>query len=196
MFSDNIEVLLNTYDITAETLARIAGVTGGSVTGWTRGSSPRQSAVQKMCDYFRLSEDDLLSKDYGLHAQQQNKLAYGERKPNLRELRLAAGYDTPEAFVAAYGRGLDVDLYKSHESGRRVLSTNQAWGYADFLNVTLDVLVAREREDTLKFSPKSEIQRLFDACADSDKDILLTTAQRLAEGRKDTPAWAALPVKA
>ena len=56
------------FDITQDNLARIAGVTPGAVTGWRKGSIPRDDALSKICDYFNLSKDDIISESYGLAA--------------------------------------------------------------------------------------------------------------------------------
>lgn len=67
---ENIDALLVKHDITQETLARIAGVTPGSVTGWRKGARPRNDAIVRICDYFGITEDDLLSDRYGLAAKE------------------------------------------------------------------------------------------------------------------------------
>ena len=66
---ENIDALLVKHDITQEALARIAGVTPGSVTGWRKGSRPRKEAIARLCDYFNITEDDLISDHYGLAAK-------------------------------------------------------------------------------------------------------------------------------
>ncbi len=71
---ENIDALLVKHDLTQEALARIAGVTPGSVTGWRKGSRPRHDAISKICDYFNISEDDLLSDRYGLAAKEHGQL--------------------------------------------------------------------------------------------------------------------------
>ena len=70
---ENIDALLVKYDITQEALARIAGVTPGSVTGWRKGARPRNDAVVRICDYFDITEDDLLSDRYGLAAKEHGR---------------------------------------------------------------------------------------------------------------------------
>ena len=67
---ENIDALLVKYDINQDHLARIADVTPGAVTGWRKGSTPRKDAVRNICDYFNLSEDDILSENYGLAAKE------------------------------------------------------------------------------------------------------------------------------
>ena len=82
---ENIDALLVKYDINQDHLARIADVTPGAVTGWRKGSTPRQDAVRNICDYFNLSEDDILSENYGLAAKE-----YGDF-PGISNARPAVG---------------------------------------------------------------------------------------------------------
>lgn len=82
---ENIDALLVKYDINQDHLARIADVTPGAVTGWRKGSTPRKNAVRNICDYFNLSEDDILSENYGLAAKE-----YGDF-PGISNARPAVG---------------------------------------------------------------------------------------------------------
>ena len=82
---ENIDALLVKYDINQDHLARIADVTPGAVTGWRKGSTPRKDAVRNICDYFNLSEDDILSENYGLAAKE-----YGDF-PGISNVRPAVG---------------------------------------------------------------------------------------------------------
>ena len=82
---ENIDALLVKYDINQDHLARIADVTPGAVTGWRKGSTPRKDAVRNICDYFNLSEDDILSETYGLAAKE-----YGDF-PGISNARPAVG---------------------------------------------------------------------------------------------------------
>lgn len=82
---ENIDALLVKYDINQDHLARIADVTPGAVTGWRKGSTPRKDAVHNICDYFNLSEDDILSENYGLAAKE-----YGDF-PGISNARPAVG---------------------------------------------------------------------------------------------------------
>ncbi len=72
--AENIDALLVKYDITQDNLARIAQVTPGAVTGWRKGSTPRKDAVKNICDYFNLSEDDIVSENYGLAAKEHGTM--------------------------------------------------------------------------------------------------------------------------
>ena len=82
---ENIDALLVKYDINQDHLARIADVTPGAVTGWRKGSTPRKDAVRNICDHFNLSEDDILSENYGLAAKE-----YGDF-PGISNARPAVG---------------------------------------------------------------------------------------------------------
>lgn len=82
---ENIDALLVKYDINQDHLARITDVTPGAVTGWRKGSTPRKDAVRNICDYFNLSEDDILSENYGLAAKE-----YGDF-PGISNARPAVG---------------------------------------------------------------------------------------------------------
>ena len=82
---ENIDALLVKYDINQDHLARIADVTPGAVTGWRKGSNPRKDAGRNICDYFNLSEDDILSENYGLAAKE-----YGDF-PGISNARPAVG---------------------------------------------------------------------------------------------------------
>lgn len=82
---ENIDALLVKYDINQDHLARIADVAPGAVTGWRKGSTPRKDAVRNICDYFNLSEDDILSENYGLAAKE-----YGDF-PGISNARPAVG---------------------------------------------------------------------------------------------------------
>lgn len=67
---ENIDALLVKYDITQEQLARVAGVHPSSVARWRRGAQMRRPYLDRVCDYFGLTEDDLLSTDSGLAAKE------------------------------------------------------------------------------------------------------------------------------
>lgn len=70
---ENIDALLVKYDITQDALARIAKVTPGAVSGWRNGSTIRKSNLKNICDYFGLTEDDLLSSRTGLAAKEHGR---------------------------------------------------------------------------------------------------------------------------
>ena len=75
----NVEALLGRFDITAETLARIAGVSPSTVSRWRNGNSRMRDAnVRSICDHFELVPDDLLSESNGLFAK-----VYASNDPDM-----------------------------------------------------------------------------------------------------------------
>ena len=68
--AENIDALLVKHDITQETLARVAGISQAAVSGWRPGKKPSNSSLKKICDYFGLEPNDILSDTYGLAAKE------------------------------------------------------------------------------------------------------------------------------
>lgn len=83
---ENIDALLVKFDINADQLARVAGVDKSSVTRWRQGSQMRKLTLRKICDYFELSEDDLLSTDSGLAAKEHGRVPDAGLSEDEREL--------------------------------------------------------------------------------------------------------------
>ena len=48
-----------------EELGNIVGVTQSAVSGWRRGKTPSRKTIRKLCEFFNLTPDDILS-DHGL----------------------------------------------------------------------------------------------------------------------------------
>jgi len=84
---ENIDALLVKFDINQDALARVADVAPSSVTRWRNGAQMRKESLEKICSYFNLSEDDLLSNDYGLAAKEHGK-------PSIHPLKVTAGRRT------------------------------------------------------------------------------------------------------
>ena len=83
---ENIDALLVKFDITQDQLARVAGVHPSSVARWRTGSQMRHAQLAKICEYFDLSEDDLLSTENGLAAKEHGHAPMYELKPEEGEL--------------------------------------------------------------------------------------------------------------
>lgn len=80
---ENIDALLVKYDITQETLARVAGISQAAVSGWRHGKKPSNSSLHKICDYFNLEPNDILSDRYGL--------ANVEHRGGIKKLPITSG---------------------------------------------------------------------------------------------------------
>lgn len=114
---ENIDALLVKFDITQDYLARIAGVTPGAVTGWRKGSIPRDDAIDNICSHFGLEKDDITSDRYGLAAKE-----HGGFNPKSRGAKKTTG--TPMGLVPKRGRvhaGVLTEPESLEEKGETVL---------------------------------------------------------------------------
>lgn len=62
LFWINFVNLCNEHNIKPNPLAKELGISSGTLTGWKNGSSPRDTAVQKIANYFNVSPEYLLGK--------------------------------------------------------------------------------------------------------------------------------------
>lgn len=85
---ENIDALLVKFDINGDQLARVAGVDKSSVSRWRQGTQIRSSTLKKICDYFDLTEDDLLSTENGLAAQEHGRVPESSLTDDEREILL------------------------------------------------------------------------------------------------------------
>ncbi|MEG0759423.1 MAG: XRE family transcriptional regulator [Gordonibacter sp.] len=72
--AENIDALLVKFDITADSLARIAEVQPPTVSRWRRGVMPREEPIKKIADFFNLKRDDIVSDSYGLAAKEHGTI--------------------------------------------------------------------------------------------------------------------------
>lgn len=83
---ENIDALLVKFEINSDQLARVAGVDKSSVTRWRQGSQMRKATLKKVCDYFNLTEDDLLSTENGLAAKEHGYVSESSLTDDEMEL--------------------------------------------------------------------------------------------------------------
>ncbi len=83
---ENIDALLVKFEITAEQLARVADVNPSSVARWRKNSQMRKSSLERICDFFGLTEDDLLSTENGLAAKEHGRVPDAGLSEDEREL--------------------------------------------------------------------------------------------------------------
>lgn len=72
---ENIDALLVKYEINQDQLARVARVAPSTVARWRQGSQMRRSQLERICEYFGLTEDDLLSTESGLAAKEHGRVS-------------------------------------------------------------------------------------------------------------------------
>lgn len=95
--AENIDALLVRFDINAQTLAKVLDVNPATVHKWRHGSIPREDQIAKMCDYFLIDRDDIMSDAAGLAAKEHGRIA-----PSLpRKVKLAPA---DMSFVPLRGR--------------------------------------------------------------------------------------------
>ena len=59
--AENIKRIREQFDLTQDELGEIAGVSGGAVSTWERGTAePRMGAIQKIADHFNISKSDIV----------------------------------------------------------------------------------------------------------------------------------------
>lgn len=59
--ADNIKKIREEFGLTQDELGSIAGVSGGAVSTWERGTAePRMGAVQKISDYLKINKSDIV----------------------------------------------------------------------------------------------------------------------------------------
>lgn len=117
---ENIDALLVKYDITQDHLARVADVAPSAVTRWRQGAMPRKSAISNLCNYFHLTEDDILSDAYGLAAKEHGRV------PSIPGARKAVG--APTVMVPVLGRvhagpAGDPDVYEETSNEAEILAS-------------------------------------------------------------------------
>lgn len=97
---ENIDALLVKFDITQEQLAYVAGVHPSSVVRWRHGSQMRKAALERICSYFDLEEDDLISTENGLAAKEHGYVPDASLSDDERELiGIMRSIDEPEYSV-------------------------------------------------------------------------------------------------
>lgn len=117
--AENIDALLVKHDITQESLARIAEVSPSSVTRWRHGGAIRKKPLEKICAFFSLTEDDLLSDAHGLAAKEHGY--YDPRKADGHPVRIVV---TPGVPVPVVGR-VHAGNFEPEEVAERVVHVTE-----------------------------------------------------------------------
>lgn len=144
---ENIDALLEKFDITQETLARIAGVSPSSVSHWRRGQVPRMAAVDRICEHFGLAWDDIMTNSFGLAAKEtawRADLQPGESiANNVKRFRESKGMTQEEFGNVA---GVSAMAVSQWENGRAVPRMGALERIAEFFNAPKgDIIDGREK---------------------------------------------------
>lgn len=125
-FSKNLKALRSARDITQQQLADAVGVTQTSVNGWeNRGVKPRPAIAERLCSYFNVTEDELLSDSSGYYAQAHGltsapagALAPATPRKAYAPLvgRVHAG-DATEPDIIDYEIPVPYEVWENHQDG-------------------------------------------------------------------------------
>jgi transcriptional regulator with XRE-family HTH domain len=108
-------------------------------------------------------------------------------KTNLQECRKNAGFKSAKAFADHIG--MSVNTYTNYEQGRRPMTLEQAWEFADELDCTLDELAGREWSAQSEAPPdpvRDELNALYSSCTPQRRQRLVEYARDAALASKST----------
>ncbi len=75
MFWDNYVKLCNLNDKSPNGVAEELKISSGSITGWKKGAKPRDTTLQKIADYFKVSVASLTGEDEAALREDANQNA-------------------------------------------------------------------------------------------------------------------------
>lgn len=103
-------------------------------------------------------------------------------KTRLQELRKRAGFQSAVAFAEHYG--INAGTYTNYEQGKRNLTLEKAWEFADLLGCSLDELAGRQwpPEGALASADpmRDELVRCYDASTAENRHSLVVAARNAA----------------
>ena len=116
---ENIDALLVKHDITQESLARSVGVSQAAVSGWRHGKKPSNHTLRKICDYYDLEPNDILSDKFGLAAKEHGAhippnaipVRAGDFSPVPLRGRVHAGKPTEAENIEAREETVDIPTF-------------------------------------------------------------------------------------
>lgn len=103
-------------------------------------------------------------------------------KTRLQEMRKRAGFQSAVAFAEHYG--INAGTYTNYEQGKRNLTLEKAWEFADLLGCSLDELAGRqwppEGASALADPMREELVRCYDASTAENRHSLVVAARNAA----------------
>lgn len=105
-------------------------------------------------------------------------------KTNLQKLRKEAGYRSANEFADAFG--INRGTYTNYEQGKRNLTLEQAWFFADILHVSLDELAGREFRPKVNYPDprQAELNRCWESLDQERQDRLIGTAHDMEAAKR------------
>ena len=96
--ADNIKLIREKFNLTQDELGAIAGVSGGAVSTWERGTAePRMGAVQRISDRLNISKADIVG-DYSRPLPSNIMVPAGRQIPILGTICAGNGIHCEENF--------------------------------------------------------------------------------------------------
>lgn len=103
-------------------------------------------------------------------------------KTRLQEMRKRAGFQSAVAFAEHYG--ISAGTYTNYEQGKRSLTLEKAWEFADLLGCSLDELAGRQWPPEGATAPadpmREELVRCYDASTAENRHSLVVAARNAA----------------
>ena len=107
-------------------------------------------------------------------------------KTQLQAMRKRAGYKSARSF--ALHMDISVGTYTDYEQGRRSLTLEKAWEFADALDCTLDELAGRKPPDVAYDDPyQQELNDCWEQSSDDGRRTIISVARSVRQ-RGDAPA--------
>lgn len=115
---------------------------------------------------------------------------------HLQKARKAAGYKSAKAY--ADHLGISKDTYTGYEQGRIMFTIEQAWDFAQDLDIDIDSLVGHEAPRSFADPAQAALNGYYETMNSVGRDALVETARLMSDGdsvriEKDSPKLDAIP---
>lgn len=139
--ADNIKLIREKFNLTQDELGAIAGVSGGAVSTWERGTAePRMGAVQRISDRLNISKADIVG-DYSRPLPSNIMVPAGRQIPILGTICAGNGIYCEENFEGYFfvDRSIKAD-YCLRVKGDSMIDANIYDGDVAFIRKDFDFI--------------------------------------------------------
>ena len=139
--ADNIKLIREKFNLTQDELGAIAGVSGGAVSTWERGTAePRMGAVQRISDRLNISKADIVG-DYSRPLPSNIMVPAGRQIPILGTICAGNGIHCEENFEGYFlvDRSIKAD-YCLRVKGDSMIDANIYDGDVAFIRKDFDFI--------------------------------------------------------
>lgn len=137
--ADNIKLIREKFNLTQDELGAIAGVSGGAVSTWERGTAePRMGAVQRISDRLNISKADIVS-DYSRPLPSNIILPSAHKLPIMGTICAGDGVVCEDDYQGTFIVDIDVKAdYCLRVKGDSMIGANIYDGDIVFISRTYD----------------------------------------------------------